>query len=53
MAFSKDIISIVNKIQSVCARDESFMEFDLPQIAVIGSQSAGKTSVLEHVVGRY
>lgn len=25
---------------------------DLPQIAVIGSQSSGKSSVLENIVGR-
>jgi vacuolar protein sorting-associated protein 1 len=25
---------------------------DLPQIAVVGSQSSGKSSVLENIVGR-
>jgi hypothetical protein len=27
-------------------------EIDLPQIAVVGSQSSGKSSVLENIVGR-
>lgn len=46
------LIPIVNKIQDVCTQLGTHLVFDIPQIAVVGSQSAGKSSVLENFVGR-
>lgn len=49
--FHNNLIPIVNKLQDVCA-ELGLNEFDLPQIAVVGGQSAGKSSVLENLVGK-
>ncbi|KAK4271329.1 hypothetical protein QN277_020039 [Acacia crassicarpa] len=46
------VISIVNKLQDIFARVGSQSTIDLPQVAVVGSQSSGKSSVLEALVGR-
>lgn len=48
----KKLIPIVNQLHDVCKQMGTTAQFDLPQIAVIGSQSAGKSSVLENIVGR-
>eukprot|EP01084_Bolivina_argentea_P062151 113645_1 len=45
------LIPIINKLQDVFATVGS-QPIDLPQIAVVGSQSVGKSSVLENIVGR-
>lgn len=43
-----EIVGIVNKLQDVfTAVGTSATQIDLPQICVIGSQSSGKSSVLE------
>lgn len=47
------IFDVVNKLQDACAESGTDLEFNLPQIAVVGSQSAGKSSVLENIVGRW
>lgn len=47
------LIPAMNKIFDVCTQVGVNMEFDFPVIAVIGSQSAGKSSVLENFVGRW
>ncbi|KAF7796760.1 hypothetical protein EIP86_007943 [Pleurotus ostreatoroseus] len=48
-----EIVSVVNKLQDVfTAVGSSASQIDLPQICVLGSQSSGKSSVLENIVGR-
>ncbi|RWR72026.1 CTP synthase [Cinnamomum micranthum f. kanehirae] len=46
------VIPIVNKLQDICAQLGSVSTIDLPQVAVVGSQSSGKSSILEALVGR-
>ncbi|KAG6379210.1 Dynamin central region-domain-containing protein [Boletus reticuloceps] len=51
--FGQEIVSIVNKLQDVFSTvGSSGSQIDLPQICVLGSQSSGKSSVLENIVGR-
>ncbi|ETS77141.1 Vacuolar protein sorting-associated protein 1 [Pestalotiopsis fici W106-1] len=46
------LIKLVNKLQDVFATVGVNNPIDLPQIVVVGSQSSGKSSVLENIVGR-
>lgn len=48
----ENLIPLANKLQDVFGAIGQ-QTIDLPQITVVGSQSAGKSSVLEHIVGRY
>ncbi|KAL0276132.1 UNVERIFIED_CONTAM: hypothetical protein PYX00_003775 [Menopon gallinae] len=48
----EQLIPIVNKLQDAYTQLGVHMQLDLPQIAVVGGQSAGKSSVLENFVGR-
>ncbi|XP_041990327.1 dynamin-related protein 3A-like isoform X3 [Salvia splendens] len=46
------VIPIVNKLQDIFSQLGSQSTIELPQVAVVGSQSSGKSSVLEALVGR-
>ncbi|CAL5183250.1 unnamed protein product [Lathyrus oleraceus] len=46
------VISLVNRLQDIFSRVGSQSAINLPQVAVVGSQSSGKSSVLEALVGR-
>ena len=46
------LVPLINKLQDIFASAglEELSDIDLPQIAVVGSQSSGKSSVLEALV---
>ncbi|XP_022434322.1 dynamin-1 isoform X7 [Delphinapterus leucas] len=48
----EDLIPLVNRLQDAFSAIGQNADLDLPQIAVVGGQSAGKSSVLENFVGR-
>ncbi|KAI5995627.1 dynamin protein dnm1 [Pisolithus albus] len=45
-----DLIKLVNRLQDTFSNLGG--ELDMPQLVVVGSQSSGKSSVLENIVGR-
>lgn len=47
----ENLIPLINKLQDVFTAVGS-SPIELPQLVVVGSQSSGKSSVLEHIVGR-
>ncbi|KAL0095533.1 Dynamin family protein [Phycomyces blakesleeanus] len=49
---SDDLIELTNKLQTVASSISAHGTLDLPQIVVVGSQSSGKSSVLETIVQR-
>ncbi|XP_008299841.1 dynamin-1a isoform X3 [Stegastes partitus] len=48
----EDLIPLVNRMQDAFSAIGQNASLDLPQIAVVGGQSAGKSSVLENFVGK-
>uniref|UniRef100_A0A7N8YI33 Interferon-induced GTP-binding protein Mx n=1 Tax=Mastacembelus armatus TaxID=205130 RepID=A0A7N8YI33_9TELE len=47
----EELIPLVNRLQDAFSSIGQACNLDLPQIAVVGGQSAGKSSVLENFVG--
>ncbi|XP_070683280.1 dynamin-related protein 3A-like isoform X4 [Malus domestica] len=53
VTIGSSLISMINKLQDILAPVVSDKpQISLPQVAVVGSQSSGKSSVLESLVGR-
>jgi dynamin 1-like protein len=48
----ENLIPAVNKLQEVISLSNVKMPIELPCLVVVGSQSSGKSSVLESIVGR-
>ncbi|EPB73027.1 dynamin family protein [Ancylostoma ceylanicum] len=46
------LIPVINRVQDAFSQLGTTVNFELPQIAVVGGQSAGKSSVLENFVGK-
>lgn len=51
-SLGEDLLTTVNKLQDLVFNTIGNDSLDLPQIVVVGSQSSGKSSVLENIVGR-
>ena len=53
LALGEVLIPAINRVQDAfTAIGGMSLQLDLPQVAVVGSQSSGKSSVLESLVGR-
>lgn len=48
----ESLIPIVNQLQDICNAVTIPLPIDLPQIVVVGTQSSGKSSVIESIVKR-
>ncbi|KAK6540984.1 Dynamin- GTPase protein [Orbilia ellipsospora] len=51
-ALGEELLTTVNRLQDLVFNTIGNDSLDLPQIVVVGSQSSGKSSVLENIVGR-
>ena len=50
MSLGESLIPLVHRLQDIAASANSDFRLPLPQVAVVGSQSSGKSSVLEALV---
>ena len=48
----RDLMVTINSLQDIFTKSGLNLGLELPQIAVVGGQSAGKSSVLENFVGK-
>ena len=46
------LISLINKLQEILSISQVKFNINLPQIVCVGSQSSGKTSIIESIVGK-
>ncbi|KAF2636383.1 hypothetical protein P280DRAFT_493200 [Massarina eburnea CBS 473.64] len=51
-SLGEELLNVVNRLQDLVFNTIGNDSLDLPQIVVVGSQSSGKSSVLENIVGR-
>ena len=48
----ENLIEIVNKLQEIMAKASVNCKIKLPQMVIVGSQSSGKSSIIESIVGK-
>lgn len=48
----ENLIEIVNKLQNIMAKASVNCKIKLPQMVIVGSQSSGKSSIIEAIVGK-
>ena len=48
---NNDLISLLGEIQNTLVSNNLQFDISIPQIVVIGSQSVGKSSLLEQLIG--
>lgn len=48
----ENLIEIVNKLQDIMLKASTNSKVKLPQMVVVGSQSSGKSSIIETIVGK-